>query len=236
MKTTENRVYAGIDVTKYFFAIVIVAIHFTAFSDIKIYDTTLFKILNLYVFDFAVPFFFTTSGYLLCKKINSTKQYDQTLKNYFNRLLIPYIFWGAWYFLIGILSQTISGSSFQIVVVEKLKLLVFSSPGGGLWYVQSVLILVMILRLIRIDRFKFRFVCLLVLLALLACVSDSIFELSETVDWARNFCDQYNKIFVTRLNFAFYGVYFLLGFIVYRIQGKISYERVMMLAIITYAL
>ncbi len=231
---TNKNGYAAIDITKYIFATFIVAIHFTAFSNVRIQNTSLFNVLNLYVFDFAVPFFFVTSGYLLFKKAQTLGDFNGVFKEYFYRLLKPYLFWGFWYFAIGVLTQLFNGKRITYILLDKIKLLFFSSPGGGLWYVQSLLILLILLRLVRFNGSTHSLFILIVIFGIFALLCDSIFDLSGYVNWASEICNSYNCIFVSRLNFVFYGVYFLLGGGLYRFQRNINLQCSALLLISMY--
>ena len=59
-ENNSQGVYIFIDIAKLIFAYIIVAIHIKAFSEFSIGDITLFDILNRYLFDIAVPFFFAS--------------------------------------------------------------------------------------------------------------------------------------------------------------------------------
>lgn len=62
------------------------------------------------------------------------------------KLFALYIIWGSLYFCLNILqSITIDKISLKQSVVTGLHSLIVSGPGGGLWYIQAILIIYAIL-------------------------------------------------------------------------------------------
>ena len=167
-----------VDIGKLLFAYCVVAIHtlpFTEFSNGTIYDV-LFK--NL--FCIAVPYFFVSSGFFLGKKLNQAELLSEQrniIVSYFKRLAIPYILWGSIYFVIQIASDVIKDKKpFLDSFLYYLHSLIMSSPGGGLWYVQTILLLLIILYFIGTGN-KFKILTIILFVCYIS--SDIIYRLSE---------------------------------------------------------
>lgn len=145
-----------VDLGKLFFAVCVVAIHTNAFHGNKI--------IHSYIFALAVPFFFIASGFFLGRKIGMTKdkeEYRECLKGYGRKLLVPYLIWGIWYFFVESAANMIVE---HMSLTEALKHQFFSwviaSPGGGFWYIQVILILIVVLMIT--DKKWFRLGLLIV--------------------------------------------------------------------------
>ena len=205
----NKKINATIDIFKFIAAICVVAIHTNAFKDV---NECIYNFLSHCVFTFAVPFFFISSGFFLGKKVRKTSSesdYRTVLKTYFLRLFYPYIIWGTWYFFISIVINVISNNtSILNAIGYQLHVWFVSSPGGGLWYIQSILFLLIILYL---DGSKTHIPYVAAVFFILSCVPDSLLLLSEHDSFVNNVTKLYNEIFITELNFAWWGLYFLLG-------------------------
>ena len=207
---TNKSINTTVDIFKFIAAICVVAIHTNAFKDVNI---GVYNYLSYCVFTFAVPFFFISSGFFLGKKIQKVNylnisRFRDILKAYFKRLAYPYIIWGTWYFLISIVIDIISDNATILQAVEyRLHVWLVSSPGGGLWYVQAVLLLLMLLYLSGKEKYIPYFVAIFFLLS---CIPDFL-PLFKNCDIIRNMINIYNDIFITELNFVWWGIYFLLG-------------------------
>ena len=119
-----------VDLLKLIFAFCVVAIHTQAADAAPLY-------LQIWT-AMAIPFFFVCSGYYLQMKLNALSPdfYRGGVKNYFKRLLRPFVIWGSWHLLLEaanrLLLDHING---QDALLSLGKRLLVSSPGGGLWYV-----------------------------------------------------------------------------------------------------
>lgn len=150
-----------VDFGRFFFAFCIVAIHSGLSRDFPNSD------LLPYLLAIAVPFFFICSGYFLSLKLikfqDDLAGYRDTIKKYFMRLAIPYCVWGSWYFSISIF-KALGAKEPSEEIVFCLKAWFFSSPGGGLWYVQTILALLVIMWFIG-NRKRYLRILTLILLA-----------------------------------------------------------------------
>ncbi|MBR6089260.1 MAG: acyltransferase family protein, partial [Anaerolineaceae bacterium] len=134
-----------VDLGKLFFAICVLGIHTDAFMENRI----IHSIIHSYIFAFTVPYFFICSGFFLgckLKKIKDKKDYRITLLRYGRRLLIPYLIWGIWYFFVEIAADHITeGVPLKAAAADRVINWLICSPGDGLWYIQTILILLLIL-------------------------------------------------------------------------------------------
>lgn len=186
-----------VDFGKIFFAVCVVGIH-TGFCR----DSTL---VNTYIFPIAVPYFFMCSGFFLGRKIaraSDWKDYRAVLAGYGKRLLVPYLFWGVWYFLMETKmnmanAQMTAGNAMRYQALSWL----ITSPGGGLWYVQTILILLMILWMANSP--KYRIGLLIAGIGLSAVPSLVGQDYGEIMD----------KVMSSRV-FLWEGMYFLMGIVV----------------------
>ena len=137
----NNKNVSLVDLGKLFFAFCVLGIHTHAFPGNEI--------IHYYIFAFAVPFFFICSGFFLGKKLGAAreeKEYRKILGSYGKHLLVPYIIWGVWYFFVEIAANKITeGMSIREAFSQRVLGLAVSGPGGGLWYLQVILIIILIL-------------------------------------------------------------------------------------------
>lgn len=197
---------------KLFFAFCVLGIHSGAFEN---------SALRSYVFSLAVPFFFICSGYFLGVKINhinNLKEYQSVLNQYFKRLVVPYFIWGGVYFLVESLADVVTeGYTIWNAVLLRLHYWLVSSPGGGLWYVQTILILLLILKLNHKRKYR----CILFWsLCILSMVPSTVDILATYSDTAVVVVREYNRYFLTDLNFVWNGLYFLAGIELAHLQIK----------------
>ena len=207
--SSNNKVNVALDFAKFFASVVVVAIHTNAFKDI---NTDFYNFCSYCVFAFAVPFFFICSGYLLGKKVDRASlptEYRGVIKNYSSRLLYPYLIWGAWYFIVVSALNVIKGDVSPISsVFNQLHSWIVSSPGGGLWYIQAAL---MILVLLYFDGKKEHIRIYTIVAFFLSLIPSVVDQLKNNAVIFERIETTYNKMFLTDLNFIWWGVYFLIG-------------------------
>lgn len=205
----KNNSYSMIDAGRLFYSYCIVAIHTSVFSDVS---QTFHTIVMRYITSFAVPFFMICSGYFLGVKLWGTsdlESYRGVLKKYIKRLLYPYVFWGVLYFVIGVIVDIKGGTESSAALISHLHMWAVSSPGGGLWYIQSILLMCAILYYIGKDKIT----VFLGVLAFSFFVPSIVSELGMHLSTVSLIRDVYNMIFIDTQNFVFRGLHFLLGII-----------------------
>ena len=156
----KDKKMSLVDPGKLFFAICVLGIHTHAFPDSTI--------VHSYIFALAVPFFFICSGYFLGAKIGRAadiSDYRQTLKKYGRHLAVPYIIWGVWYFCLDTALKVVSR---EMTFSQSLKSMALrwlvTSPGGGLWYIQAILIIILLMLIT--DKKSYRIVLTVIFVGL----------------------------------------------------------------------
>lgn len=195
-----------IDCFKLFFAYCVVAIH-TSLSSAMENPVILNLILGI-----AVSYFFVCSGYFLQSKLEkaTSEQYRKILWNYFCRLAVPYLIWGIWYFVLEIANQVFIDHINVLLVIRGLFIRwILSSPGGGLWYVQTILCIVLIL--IFFNNKRHSTLVLTIVLAISYLLSRCVLRYNEQSEFLTGikesiFPNEYNS-----LNFVCQGIFFMLG-------------------------
>ena len=148
----DNRQYNAIDVMKFIMAFLVVMIHKPIFSP----EHPFAKYISEEVIAaLAVPFFFIVSSFLCFKKMDGTKEDKKKFILFEKRLLILYIFWTIIYIpscLIKYYGLRLEGMTFKLFVsalIEIAKKFFLSSPFVHLWYVNTLMLSVAVLFLLR---------------------------------------------------------------------------------------
>lgn len=149
----QNRKYDNIDIAKFVFALVVIALHTGMPRDVS---GNVYEFLASNIYRCAVPFFFLASGFLFAKG-------DRGF-GYTKRLVKPLLIWGIGYFFIDTLLQylrTGGGKNFVELVVNQLHSMIVSGPPGAMWYLYVLLLTTCIINIAK--RFKVNLIVLLVL-------------------------------------------------------------------------
>ena len=148
----DNRQYNAIDIMKFIMSFLVVMIHKPIFSP----EHTFAKYISEEVIAaLAVPFFFIVSSFLCFKKMNGTKEDNKKFISFEKRLLILYIIWTIIYIpscLIKYYGLRLEGMTFKLFVsalIEIAKKFFLSSPFVHLWYVNTLMLSVAVLFLLR---------------------------------------------------------------------------------------
>lgn len=148
----DNRQYNAIDIMKFIMSFLVVMIHKPIFS----LEHPFAKYISEEVIAaLAVPFFFIVSSFLCFKKMNGTKEDNKKFISFEKRLLILYIIWTIIYIpscLIKYYGLRLEGMTFKLFVsalIEIAKKFFLSSPFVHLWYVNTLMLSVAVLFLLR---------------------------------------------------------------------------------------
>lgn len=139
---------------------------------------------------------------------------------------------GGVYFLIGVLKDGDISKSFAENLFDKIRYWLASSPGGGLWYVQAVLILVLFLCIMGRNAFENRIVTVTFFFIMLGIGCDAAYNIAETSQFYTRIVSLYEDIFISRLNFAFYAEYFLCGIILNRYVKRMPDKRTLIVSVL----
>ena len=149
---TGHRQYNAIDIMKVIMALLVVMIHKPFFSP----EHPFAKYISEEVIAaLAVPFFFIVSSFLCFKKMNGTKADNKKFIDFEKRLLILYIVWTIIYIpasLIKFYGIRLEGMTFKLflsALMEIAKKFFLSSSFVHLWYVNTLMLSVALLFLMR---------------------------------------------------------------------------------------
>ena len=126
----KQKEYAAVDIFKMICALLVMLIHTKPFENVFWIDAAIGMVTR-----FAVPFFFTVSGYFLFKKINEQPaQKWQIVGRYLLRLFRFYV---IWFIIFRVVDVLLGGKlqSFQYYV----KQFFFTGDGSPLWFVNALL-------------------------------------------------------------------------------------------------
>ncbi len=126
----QKKEYAAVDLFKMFCAILVMLIHTKPFENSFWLDAGVGMITR-----FAVPFFFTVSGYFLFKRIKENPENKkEILKQYLFRLLRFYLIWFVVFRVVDIL---LGGSVHSLGYY--IKQFFFTTDGSPLWFVEALI-------------------------------------------------------------------------------------------------
>lgn len=225
----KSKYYYGIDLFKFICALLVVSIHSTMFLEWE----GLYHFFHNYITRFAVPFFFISSGFFFSRILENKDTMKIGIKHYSVRLLRPFMIWGAFYFVISFLEMIlIDKTSIYTAAKYKLHLLLVESPGGGLWYVEALLWICLIVRFTYKNDENLR--NYLIVGGILYLIQGA-WNL-EGLEFASILKSMYFKVFLSERTFIFYGVYFFIGiFIALNLKKAISSPtRFFLLQVILY--
>ena len=135
----RSRGLYAIDVMKYIMAFCVIAIHTTPLKDID--NDTISRMYEAAV-SIAVPFFFLSSGYLIGRKIQNTKEFDDILVERQQRKIIKYyVIWTIVYLPLMILGFCKAGDGFVKSLVQFIRNVFFQGENyysWPLWYLKCV--------------------------------------------------------------------------------------------------
>lgn len=183
----QNHPYNGIDLIKFFCAVLVLIIHvplfnteYSALNDLNFW-------LKNYICRVAVPFFFTTSGFLLFKKTEFTNiNGDIIKKSCFKNLRLL----GTWTFLL------------------------FVGGTGHLWYLGALVLAVIVLAIMLKNGIKLQNIIIFALVAfIIGLLGDAYYGVIEPLKDYRIlkiFIELYERMFQTTRNGLFFGLIFVL--------------------------
>ena len=135
--------FKSIDLAKFICAILIIILHTAPFSN---YSGILSFGFRNVITVIAVPFFFTASGFLCFRKVETlqdTKDKNRYVFSYLKRLLFMYLIWSAVYFVFVVINWT--RDDFGIFsVLEYIKDFFFEGSYSTIWFLPALLTAVLI--------------------------------------------------------------------------------------------
>ena len=206
----NKKTFNNIDVIKVCMAVFVIAIHTNPQVCIQSYC-----IQNLIVclYSLAVPFFFTTSGFLLwnkCKDCNNTERLIK-IRKWLKRILRLYIIWTIIYLPFTIYGFYHDGVSFfqsMIIFIRNFIMIGENYLSWPLWYLLAMLVAGSIIYVLEKYRVRYSIQILLCVVFVLVAVLLNYFHHISIVE-------PYFKLFKTTRNGFFEGFqYMMIGIII----------------------
>ena len=225
----KKHIYS-IDLCRYCFAVLVVALHCELFTDINL---LLGLVTTQALARTAVPFFLCVSGYFYFKKLASG---EKAFWTYFKRLLLTYAIWSIPYYLISFFSwgQENIRSFLGYIVVSFL----LTGSSYHFWFFPAILFSVAVGTVFfKMNHPRWLVACSIVIyvLGVLCCAYT---EIAKTIPFLTNLC---NLSWFNQLrHILFTGFpYFVSGYVVYLLNTKSEYFRknnmsVLLIAVIVW--
>ena len=151
MEKQIKKYYENIDISRFFAAFLIVAIHTSFLKNVS--ARAHFFVMT--ICGLAVPLFFACSGFFLFSKFSYIDgKIEKSPKNmkmmlaYEKRLIIAYVFWSAVYFAAELLAALRSGGELKSFLLHFMKDFFMNGSEYHLWYVTCLIYAVPILYLL----------------------------------------------------------------------------------------
>lgn len=207
---SDRKQYGALDLAKFIAAILIIVLHtgpFSSYSEILRFG---FRSIITVV---AVPFFFLTSGFLFCTKLNSLEEKDKSdyFKKYFKRLGLMYLLWSAVYFIFVAIDWAVNG--FGVMdVLEYVRDFFFKGSYSTIWFLPALMTAVTVVYLLRKKMSYEKIFLLAIPFYIIACFGSSYYGISENLSVISDLYNIYFYIFDTIKNGILFGwIYVALG-------------------------
>lgn len=153
VKSLVSKQNNSIDLAKFIFAILVVAIHVSPFGSGQ---SEIIGFLNFFLRDYvarlAVPFFFIASGYFLFKKTDINNFEINRSKTYALKILKLYLIWSAIYFPLSFGNAFFDKKGFLHGVFAYIKNFILSTSFSHLWYLNALIFAVVIISVLLYKR------------------------------------------------------------------------------------
>ena len=172
----QRKDFKMLDILKFFFAICVVLRHTDLIEDYPINEWV-----APLIFRISVPFFFVTSGFLLGLKVyNDDSEISKLYKKggYLGRLASKLFIFEPISIFLEIVLLILIGDSIKHIILYCGRSIVFY-PFGALWYIQALLVAVLIL--VPFIKHKKEHVIILIslLLYVIGCLGNNYFFLIQ---------------------------------------------------------
>ena len=207
---SDRKQYGALDLAKFIAAIFIIIIHVNPFTS---YSSVLsFGFRNI-ITVIAVPFFFLTSGFLFCTKLNSLEEKDKSdyFKKYFKRLGLMYLLWSAIYFVFVAVEWATNGVVLMDVL-QYIKRFFFKGSYSTIWFLPALMTAVTIVYLLRKKLSYEKILILSIPFYIVACFGSSYYGIFSKLPVISDLYEMYFSFFETIKNGVLFGwVYVALG-------------------------
>lgn len=215
----DSHEYDTIDLLRFLFSFLVIAIHYPPFSSINIY---LNYGVTQYLARIAVPFYFISTGYFIAQKAKiCTVEYKQdVLVKYVKQYIKLYLIWTIIYLPWIIKDEIISNSHGPLIgVILWIVHFIFSGSYWHLWYINALIWSVVILIILLKLKFSITKICVIsFILYIVGLLGESYFgilRLLQNNDLIWTFLKSVKLIIGTTRNGLFFGLLFVgLGFLI----------------------
>lgn len=191
-----NKNYKSIDLFKFIFAILIVLLH------INFNNNLMINVIKQYVSRLGVPFFFTTSGFFLSKKLNKNQPAFNVLKGYLKRILLLFAFWSLLYAPYNLYALYTMKGNIAYALISYVQLIIFKSP-SYMWYLIALAVATIPFCLMYKKYFRQLFI-ISIILYIFGTFGNSYKEIFDI-----KYFDIYLRYFLTTRNGVFFAPLFL---------------------------
>ncbi len=203
----ERKQYASLDVAKFIAAILIIVLHTSPLSS---YSSIISFGLRDIVTIIAVPFFFITSGFLFCGKLNTLKEKERSeyFKQYIKRLMVMYLFWSAVYFIFVIREWLIEGFEISFVF-QYVKEFFVKGSYATIWFLPALITSVAIIYFLH-KKLSYKKIFIIgIPFYIIACMGSSYYGLVDDVPVINTLFEVYFSFFETIKNGILFGWVFV---------------------------
>lgn len=207
---SNRKQYGALDLAKFIAAILIIVLHTNPFSS---YSSVISFGFRSIITVIAVPFFFLTSGFLFCKKLNSLKEEEKSdyFKKYFKRLALMYLFWSAIYFIFVAIEWVTNGVALMDVL-QYIKRFFFEGSYSTIWFLPALMTAVTAVYLLHKKMSYEKIFLIAIPFYVFACFGSSYYGVSEKLPILSTCYDIYFSFFDTIKNGILFGwIYVALG-------------------------
>lgn len=205
--SAKVKQYNSLDLMKLLCALLIIIVHTSPFRS---YSTVLaFGFRNI-IGIIAVPFFFSTSGFLLFKKLSALegKEKSSYFKHYIKRLCVMYGLWSLVYFPFVVYNWCQNGFSLQ-EVLQYIKRFFFEGSYNTIWFLPALITAAALCYFLH-TRFSFRKILWIALpFYLFACLLTNYYGITEAIPGLRTILHLYYGFFDSAKNGLLFGFVFV---------------------------
>ena len=207
---SERKQYNSLDLAKFIAAVLIVIIHANPFSS---YSSGVAYAFRNIIATVAVPFFFVTSGFLFCTKLDSLCDEDKSayFKKYILRLVTMYLLWSAVYFIFVLIGWIRDGFTVNDLLIY-VRDFFFEGSYSTIWFLPALITAISVVYFLR-KKFSYgKIVLFAIPFYLFACLGSSYYGLADKLPIISNLYDIYYSFFDTIKNGVLFGwIYVAIG-------------------------
>ena len=214
----KNREKPYVDIVKFIFAINIVLLHYGVIERLPFG-----AIITAVATRLAVPYFFVASGYFWARKMHTAANYDEgkiITVSYCKRMGLKLLIFEPISIAIVLIESILQKEPMVETWISIIKGILFY-PSGALWYIQAVIVAVILLTPIVLRKKEHLALIPALILYFIGALDNRYYFLIENTIIGEIIL-QYDKIFITTRNGLFFGFPFaLLGCLILRFETRI---------------